>query len=177
MKKVKNASKKKSTVNYKTEEQQEMIRFLIIVAIIVVCVVGVYIFTKTYVTKDDAKDDAEVTTPAAINYDVTIIGSLLNRPYDEYFVMIYDSTSVSANKYQGVYTSYMSMQKEEKLYYIDLSNAMNAPYYTDGQTNPAAKSIDELKLGEFTLIKVKKKKIVKYLEDFDEIKKELKIED
>lgn len=177
MKKIKNTSKNKSKVNYKTEEQQEMIRFLIIVVIIAACVAGVYFFTKTYVTKDDAKEEAEMTTPASVNYDVTIIGSLLNRPYDEYYAMIYDSTSVSANKYLGVYTSYAQMQNKEKLYYVDLSNVLNAPYYTEGETNPKAKTIEDLKLGDFTLIKIKNKKIVKYLEDFDEIKKELKIED
>lgn len=169
--------KKKSVINYKSEEQKEIIKFVIILLVIVVVVVGIYFFTRNFVTKEAIKDNNTETTPVTINYDVTIVGSMLNRPYDEYYVLAYESDSVSVNKYQAVYSSYANKEKKDKLYYIDLSNHLNSSYYNKNDTNPNATSIDELKFGDFTLIKVKKGKIVKYLEDYDEIKKELKIED
>lgn len=168
--------KTKNKVNFKTEEQKEIMKFLILLVVIVVCVVGVYFFTRAFVTKDLKEDKTEETTPAAINYNVTIVGSLLNRPYDEYYVLAYDSESVSINKYQGVYSTYTNKEKAIKMYYIDLGNALNSSYYSEDETNPNAQSIDELKLGDFTLIKVKNGKIVKYIEDFDSVKKELGIE-
>ena len=97
----------------------------------------------------------------------------------EYYALVYDSTDISVNKYQAVYSSYATLEKKDKtkMYYIDLSNTMNKSYYTEEKSNPDAKNLEELKLGDFTLIKVKKGKIVKYIEDYDAVKKELGIED
>ena len=63
------------------------------------------------------------------------------------------------------------------MYYIDLSNKLNESYYSEEESNPKATNIKELKLGDFTLIKVKDGKIVKYLEDEKEVKKELGMKD
>lgn len=162
---------------FKTEEQKEIIKFIIILVVVVTLVVGIYFFTKKFVTKDEEKQDNQTVT-GTVNYNVTIIGELLNRPYDEYYAIIYDSTSNDAGKYQGIYSKFTTSEKSTtKMYYIDLSNKLNASYYSKDETNPKATSISELKLGDFTLIKVKKGKIVKYLEDEKEVKKELGMQD
>lgn len=161
----------------KTEEQAEIIKFIIILIVVVALVVGIYFFTKKFVTKDEEKNETQEVT-GTVNYNVTIIGTLLNRPYDEYYALIYDSTSNKAAKYQGIYSSFVSgPESTTKMYYIDLSNKLNELYYSEEETNPKATTISELKLGDFTLIKVKDGKISKYLEDEDAIKKELKLED
>lgn len=173
--------KMKNKVTYKTEEQQEIMKFIILIVIIAVCVGGIYLFTKVFVTKDINKNEnaTEEVVTGAINYNVTIIGSLLDRPYNEYYVMAYNSKDVVSMKYQAIYSAYMSKEEKDltKLYYVDLSNIMNEQYVAseDQETNPNAEKIEELKLGEFTLMKIKKGKIVKYIEDIEEIKKELKI--
>lgn len=173
--------KTKNKVTYKTEEQQEIMKFIILIVIIAVCVGGIYLFTKKFVTKDINKNEnaTEEVVTGAINYNVTIIGSLLDRPYSEYYVMAYNSKDVVSMKYQAIYSAYMSKEEKDltKLYYVDLSNIMNEQYVAskDQETNPNAEKIEELKLGEFTLMKIKKGKIVKYIEDIEEIKKELKI--
>lgn len=173
--------KTKNKVTYKTEEQQEIMKFIILIVIIAVCVGGIYLFTKVFVTKDINKNEnaTEEVVTGAINYNVTIIGSLLDRPYNEYYVMAYNSKDVVSMKYQAIYSAYMSKEEKDltKLYYVDLSNIMNEQYVAseDQETNPNAEKIEELKLGEFTLMKIKKGKIVKYIEDIEEIKKELKI--
>ena len=64
-----------------------------------------------------------------------------------------------------------------KIYYCDLGNKLNRDYYNvnnDNKSNPNAKSIKELDLGDLTLIKVEKGKITKYIEKYDSIKNELK---
>lgn len=167
----------KKIKNIKTDEQKEIIKFIIILVVVVALVVGIYFFTKKFVTKDESKDETQEVT-GTVNYNVTIIGELLNRPYDEYYAIIYDSTSNDAAKYQGIYSSFStSPESTTKMYYIDLSNKLNESYYSEDGTNPKAKSINELKLGDFTLIKVKNGKISKYLEDEDAIKKELGLKD
>ena len=175
----KKKTKNKNVINYNTEEQKEVIKLLVIIVVIVALVVGEYFLTRAFVTKDLKSTNEEQPVAATINYDVTIIGSLLNRPYDEYYALVYDSTDISVNKYQAVYSSYATLEKKDKtkMYYIDLSNTMNKSYYTEEKSNPDAKNLEELKLGDFTLIKVKKGKIVKYIEDYDAVKKELGIED
>lgn len=163
--------------NFKTEEQKEIIKFIIIIVVVVSLVVGIYFFTKKFVTKDEEKKDTQEIT-GTVNYNVTIIGELLNRPYNEYYAIIYDSTSNDAGKYQGIYSKFTTGEKSTtKMYYIDLSNKLNKDYYSEEETNPKAKSIKELKLGDFTLIKVKDGKIIKYLEDEEEVKKELGMKD
>lgn len=175
----KKKTKNKSVINYKTEEQKEIIRLFVIIFVIIVLVVGIYFLTRIFVTKDLKNDKTEETPVASINYDVTIIGELFNRPYTEYYALVYDSTSVSANKYQAVYSSYATKEEKDKtkLYYIDLSNVMNESYYSEEESNPKATNLSELKLGDFTLIKIKKGKIVKYLEDYDAIRTELGLKD
>lgn len=163
--------------NFKTEEQKEIIKFIIIIVVVVSLVVGIYFFTKKFVTKDEEKKETQEIT-GTVNYNVTIIGELLNRPYNEYYAIIYDSTSNDAGKYQGIYSKFTTGEKSTtKMYYIDLSNKLNKDYYSEEETNPKAKSIKELKLGDFTLIKVKDGKIIKYLEDEEEVKKELGMKD
>lgn len=163
----------KKMKNVKTEEQKEIIKFLIILVVVVALVVGIYFFTKKFVTKEDEKKE-EIT--GTVNYNVTIVGELLNRPYDEYYVLAYDSKGTKAGQYQGIYSNFTSSPTSTtKMYYIDLANKLNEQYRSSEETNPKATSISELKLGELTLIKVKAGKIVKYLEDEDEIKKELEL--
>lgn len=163
--------------NVQTEEQQEIIKFIIILVVVVALVVGVYFFTKKFVTKEESKNETQEVT-GSVNYNVTIIGTLLNRPYDEYYAIIYDSTSTKAGKYEGIYSSFTTGENSAtKMYYIDLSNKLNESYYSGEETNPKAQSIDELKLGDLTLIKVKNGKITKYLEDEDAIRKELGLKD
>lgn len=163
--------------NFKTEEQKEIIKFIIIIVVVVSLVVGIYFFTKKFVTKDEEKKETQEIT-GTVNYNVTIIGELLNRPYNEYYAIIYDSTSNDAGKYQGIYSKFTTGEKSTtKMYYVDLSNKLNKDYYSEEETNPKAKSIKELKLGDFTLIKVKDGKIIKYLEDEEEVKKELGMKD
>ena len=71
----------------RTEEQKEIKKFLLILGIVIILVIGVYFFTKIYVVKDtNDKDDTK--TEVTFNYNKTILGSLFNRPYDEYYVIV-----------------------------------------------------------------------------------------
>lgn len=175
-------------IKYRTDEQQEMIKFLIILVIVIVCVVGIYFFTRAFVTKDLKKEEeTKEVTPGSINYNNTLVGSMLNRPYDAYYVLVYDMKSVSAGKYEAIYNKYSNaandVEKELankdknkiKIYCVDLSNKLNESYKATDKSNPDAKTIDELQFGEITLVKVEKGNITKYIENKEEIEKELEI--
>ncbi len=157
-----------------SEDENEIKRFVIIVIAIAVIAGIVYIATEAFNKKEAEYEDTPTT--GAINYDVVTIGTLLNRPSDDYYVLIYDSEKNDAVKYATLMDLYIDENSKEKnykpIYLCDLSNSLNKEYYNvnnDNKSNPKATKIEELDLGDLTLIQVKKGKIVKYVEDYKTI--------
>ncbi len=154
-------------------DENEIKSFIIILVVILV-VVGI-IYGITELLKDDNNDaDTSDVAVGVVNYEKIVVGTLLNRPYSEYYVLAYDADASDAILYSTLLDIYSSSEDSIKIYSLDLSNNLNSPYYNkngDGKSNPSAKSIDELNLGDLTLIKVKNSKIKSYIEDYNEIKK------
>lgn len=166
-------NKKLKNQKYYTEEQKEIQKFIIIVVVLVLVIGAIYFLTDKFVEQGNSNN----TTTGEINYDKATIGTLLNRPYDEYYAMIYSSNSTEESYYNSIKNNYSSKDDGLKIYYIDLDNELNKKYYNvnnDNKSNPSAKSIDEINLGDITLIKVKNGEIVSYIEDIEQIKTELK---
>lgn len=157
------------------DEENSIKRFMIIVGVMLLVLLGIYIIT------DKVKNKEEEPKAVEINYDIMNIGGLLNGSYDNYYVLIYNSKSSTSGIYKSILDNYEESSYEtdhKKMYYIDLDNKLNSSYYNvndDDKSNPDAKSIKELDLGDLTLIEVKNKKIVNYIEDFNKILKELNI--
>ena len=159
---------------YHSEEQEEMFKFVRILIIVIIIVLVVYFCTRLFVTKDMFKeeDKYQVTTPGTIDYSKTIIGSMLSKPEEEYYVIIYNSEDLNAPYYSGFASNYARNEKALKVYTADLNNALNAKYYDKDNYN-TSKDLDSLKVGDFTLIKVKNNKIEKVLTNIEDIKTEL----
>ena len=72
----------------RTAEQEEMFKFVIVILVVLACVGGIYLLTRAFVTKDlFNKDETKETAKGEINYNSAIVGNIMNRPYDEYYVM------------------------------------------------------------------------------------------
>lgn len=180
MKKKKEVVKSKkvnsSKVDYRTSEQDEMIKFVIVILVVLLCVGGIYIFTRAFITKDLFKDDTqtnEVVKEGTVNYDVAIMGQLLNRPYKQYYAVIYDSTGDYAYDMTTLVSSYTKLKGHKHIYTIDLSNDLNKTYYDVEKVNTKATKISEIKVGDITLVKIKNGKIDKYIVDYAKMEKEL----
>ena len=93
----------------RTEEETEIKKFIIILATVVIFVIGMYFFTRVFVTKD-LSDKKETQTEITFDYTKTILGSLLNRPYDEYYVLVYNSEDLKANYYANLISSYQTKE-------------------------------------------------------------------
>ncbi len=169
--------KRRKQEKYETEEQAEIKKFIIVLLGLVIIIVGIYFFTRAFVTKDLFNKGEDVTyTEGTINYDTVIVGNMLSRPYTEYYVMAFDSESTQANYYNTVVSKYTKEEKASKVYYLDLNNELNKPYVaTDENRSTSYKSLDELKFGELTLIKVKNEKVTKFITNIEDIKKEFGI--
>ena len=155
-----------------TEEQSVIKKFIIIVLVLAVLIIGVYFFTRAFVTKDLKKAE-EQKTEITFDYTKTVLGALLNRPYDEYYVLVYNSEDLKANYYSGIVSSYQMKENAIKIYVADLNDSMNEKFYNSKKSNPNAKTIDELQVGDLTLIKVNDKTISKYIEKEEDIRLEL----
>lgn len=167
--------KRMKPVRYVSEETRELRKFIIILLSIIAIVIVVYGISKVLIKDKDETTGNDVTA-GVVDYDIVSIGTMLNRNIDEYYVMIYDANDSNAVLYSSMINKYISKEKAKKIFFCDLGNKLNSEYYAkDKDSNPKAKSINELALKELTLIKVKNGKIVKYIEDVDTMKKELDI--
>lgn len=159
---------------YVSEEQKEIRNFILILLGVIIVVLIVYGVSKIFIKDDKDNANQDEVTSGTIDYDVVSIGTMLNRNEDEYYVMIYDIEDTQAVYYSAIINIYSNKENSKRLYYCDLGNKLNEGYRSeDGNSNPNAKKIDELALSDLTLIKVKKGKIVKYLDNIDTIKSEL----
>lgn len=171
MKKVTKGSLK----GYISDDQKEIVRFVSILVIVTLFILGVYLVTKFFVKNDEVETKKE-TSVVEIDYNKAVFGTILNRPFDEYYVIAYNSEDVKAGYYGALSSKYSNEKDSLHVYFVDLSESINKEFVSkDGKTNPNAKNIEELSVGDITLIKVNKGKIVKYLENIDSIKRELNI--
>jgi len=159
-----------------SEEQIEIKRFIIILLILVIFVVGIYFFTRIFVTKDlFGNKDENNNTPISgtVDYDTTLIGAMLSKPEEEYYVLAYKSEDITSDVYYGgLVTNYRKSTKALKVYTADLSNELNKKYYDNKNVNTS--SLETLKLGDVTLLKISKGKIVAVYTKEEDITKQLK---
>lgn len=164
---------KKQKITYKTEEQNEMVKFFIVLGIVIVLIIGVFFLSKLLL-KAEAKDLTYQT--GSVSTDIAIVGTLFNQPEKEYYVLAYDTNSNYASAYvtYGEYYTQKLKDKAIKIYYLDLSSAFNKDYFVTENSNPKATKISDLKIADGTLIKIKNGKITEYTEGIDKIAQKLK---
>ena len=158
------------------DEGQEIIRFVKVLLVVTVLVVGIYFFTRAFVTKDlfeDKKPSDAETNETVIDYNAIVLGSTFNRPYDEYYVFVYDNDDSDVSYYFAILSKYTGKTDSLKVYYADLGSPINKNFFNKEESNPKALKASELKISGTTLIKIKDGKIVKYAETKSLIESEL----
>lgn len=168
--------KKNKTQKYVTEEQMEIKKFIFVLLGLLILLVGVYFFTRAFVTKDLHKSTNDVEyTEGKVSYDVVVAGTMLNRPESEYYVYAFSNENTKAIYYNTLVSKYSTNEKALQVYYLDIDNALNKDYVDKENASQSFTTIDDLKLGDVTLIKVKDGKVTKYITNEEEIKKEFGI--
>lgn len=174
-KKKMNNNKQIKEIKYVSDEQKEVMHFIFILVVIVVIVGAVYGVSKIFIKDtNDATNENEVTS-GTINYDLVTVGNMLNRSDSEYYVAIYSKKDTKAMLYSTVINKYANQPDSLKIYFCNLDSVFNRSFYvgSDKESNPSAKSIDDLAFGDFTFVKIKNGKITEYIENLDSVKKEL----
>ncbi len=155
-------------------EGQEVKKFIVVLMIVLASVTTIYFFTRIFVTKDLLnKQQSPAPIPLTINYELTTIGLMKNRPYQEYYVFVYYNQD-QINNIKEAITTYIRSEEAKKVYYLDLAETLNQEYYTTEKTNPKASEIDDLKFGAMTLVQIKDKKVINYWETEEAIINQLR---
>lgn len=170
--------KQKAIKNKKmlSDEQVEVRRFIIILVVTIAIIVGLYFLSNSVVNKRKNADSDTETKEVEIAYDKASVGTILNRPYEEYYVMVYDSNDTKAQYYSSLITNYQN-QDALKIYFVDLANPRNASFVAkNGTSNPnVTTDVTEFAFGPLTLVYVYNGTVYGYYEDLEEIKYELNI--
>ena len=162
---------KKLKISTSQNDDVKLIRNLIIILVVVVLIAGGFYFLT-----DKLVEPKKVETPKPeINYEVATVGTMFNRPYDEYLVLLYDSTSVEAAYYNTLFSRY-NTSGEDKIYFIDFNLKENSNYVKES-SNKNLTSASDAQFAGPTLVRIKNGKVTKYLDTKEEIKKELEIEE
>ena len=157
---AKNVSKFERGTNSESGEVLKIIKIL----------VGVLIFfflayLLMGIITGEIKFGKDKKTSTDIQYEEILAGTSLEQNSDDYYVVYYDFN----DKYSLVSTFVSTLSSNNKVYKVDLSKKFNEEYI--GEVNINAKNINELKVSNPTLIRVKNKQIVKVVSGESSIKK------
>ena len=161
----------KKQEKFYTEEQKEIRSFVRILSVILIIFIGLYIFGSI---KGDNKKKIERTNNAGqVSYDSLIIGTILSKADKEYYVLVFDSEDLNNNYIVTLASSYKSSTNALPIYTADLSLEFNRKFVAD-ESNYDKEDVANLKFKTTTLLKVKDGQITKFIENEDDIIKELK---
>lgn len=148
---------------------EEVVKMLKIGIVIVICFTVVY-FTAEFINKYRSKEDIVETEIQKVEI---LMGETFEKKDSEYIVIYYDFKD---KLYSGLYSTlvegYNGYNESVPMYKVDLSTNFSKKYMAAGEepsnTNPTA--LSNLKIKGATLIRIKDKTVIKYVEGKDNIK-------
>lgn len=156
------------------EEMKTIKQFIITLIILIIIVLGIYFFTKLFVTKEDT--DKTTTDVDYINPKMAIVGTMLKKSEDNYYVILYNTEDDDASTYAALLNKYSAKDDYVTTYRVDLSNPMNSKYIAEGSdVNTQSDTLSDLRFGAITLLEVKNGKIIDSFESVESIEKEWKL--
>lgn len=156
----------KKKEKFYTEEQKEIYSFIKILICLVVIVILFYFLTSHVFNNKSLYK--RTNNKGSVQYNYIYLGSLLNEADNEYYVLAVDSTKSSYTNVLNKSSVYRSKETGIPLYYSDLSLEFNKDFVAkESSYDPT--DVTKLKINGIALIKVKDKKITKFITNTDEI--------
>ena len=142
-------------------EENEIGKLIKIIIIVTIIFLAFYLLTILI----NKKEENVVKQPVQIQYSEILLGNMLKQKENEYYVLIYDTEDLYVNMYRDYLSYYKNNTKDALKYYTSvLNNPLN--YRFIGEELNVDDNIDNLKVNETTLVKIKNHKIVgTYQED------------
>ena len=161
-------NKKIKTQKYVSEDTKQITNLILITLGVAVVALGLYFLTDR-ILSNKATNNSKVE----FDYSIATVGTMFNRPYDEYYVFMYQSKDDNVNAYNSLVSSYIAKEDAIKLYTIDLSKNQDDKYLSE-ESNPNPTNSTEVKVNNSALVLIKDGKVSKYYETMEDYQKVLK---
>lgn len=153
-------------------EMLKLIKIVLIIVAISVAFYGITVLVLKY-KKNQGSDYVGNSTPAIIQYEEIMLGTLLSQKENEYYVLVMHED----DPYNTLFESYMKTYKAKEgaltVYKANIDSVFNQ-YYVSDVSNLNVSEVTNFKVSDISLIKVKDKNVVEAYEGFDNIENALK---
>lgn len=171
MSKTKQISKKKQEKKKKKMDSQIVsgneITNLIKIVVIVCAVLLLFYFITLLVNKKDGKETYSENTTATIQYSKILVGQILNRSEQDYYVLIEKENDQYVDLYNYYLSSYDGERENLKYYTVDLSDVFNGNNI--GEETVLTGTVSDFKFADTTLLRVQDKVITEVYDNRDSI--------
>ena len=151
------------------EESFKVKNLFIWIIVILLVLVGFYFITN-YVLDHRSSENNEIES--VIQTEKIIFGQMFDRKYLEYYVLAYSEKAQSKTIYNKYISNYNKKDNHLNVFMINIDEAFNSKFKSD--TSNIVDDINELKVADETLFKIKDGKIEEYKVGSTEISSYLK---
>lgn len=169
-KETKKVKKNKKVIgNTPAHYNEDVVKMVKIGVIVVVCFAIVYLATSIIMNLKDKEEKVETE----IQKVEILMGETFEKKDSEYIIVYYDfEDKIYASLYSMLVENYNSSNKDVPMYKVNLSTNFSKKYMASDEevsnTNPTG--LSNLKIKGSTLIRIKDKKVTKYMEGKENIK-------
>lgn len=119
------------------------------------------------------KDKEEVKEETSIQYEEIMVGQMLNRNQNEYYVLLFNFTDIFASHYLSLKDGYSQNEGSLPFYIIDLEKHVNKDYVLSENEKLIEKPIRlvDFKAVSPTIVRIKDRKVVERISGRDNILK------
>lgn len=166
---MKNIQKDKKNNRANSESRDNYFKFITTLTILLILFILTYFIMGLFYTKEiDLNKKEDKKEEVNIDNKTIMLSQLFEQSKDEYYVLIYD-VSDKDSLVKAWISIYENSDGALTLYRVDSSKKFNSNYIVEENSNKNATSLQDLKVISPTLIKIKSKNIVEYIEGEDEI--------
>ena len=151
-----------------SNEVTNLIKIILAITIIFLVFYGI----TTLVTKNKEAEQLD-TGDVVIQYDEILLGSLLEQPNSEYYVLVTEESDQYKDAYSTYLNTYKTKENAIRVYSANLDSGFNSAYLSE-TSNTNINNIKDLKLSTSTLLKISNKKVVSAYEGNSKIIEHLK---
>ena len=171
-KKTKKTKKNTKVIGKTPAHYNEDVMKMIKIGVIVIACFAIIYFVTAFINGEFSNKEEEQEEVQIQNEEI-LMGETFEKSDSEYMIMYYDFTD---NNYSNLYAMLVETYKAEEdtlpMYTVDLSTNFSKKYMAkEGEpSNKNPTSLSNLKISGATLIRIKDKKVINYIEGKDNIK-------
>lgn len=169
MSKTKQISKAKKSKKQKENQivsGNELTNLIKIVLIVCAVLLIFYFITVLVNNKDEENNYTENTTPT-IQYNKILVGQILNRSENEYYVLVEKENDQYLDLYNYYLSSYDGENSAFKYYTVDLIDVFNGNNI--GEQNVVVGNVSDFKFANTTLLRIQNRVITEIYDNRDSI--------